>query len=112
MEGFLQNMLTKIDMEHAIDDYPQLQTASNQCTHAKNSMSIRHGYAPEVIVFGKHSRLAGSILSDESRPSHELALREDHEIGVQEFKNCLKFERVHDVLSTAQTTATRFAEQF
>ena len=88
--GFLQNMLTKIDMEHAIDDYPQLQTALNQCTHAKNSMSIRHGYAPEVIVFGKHSRLAGSILSDESRPSHELALREDHEIGVQEFKNLLE----------------------
>ena len=88
--GFLQNMLTKLDMEHAIDDYPQLQTALNQCTHAKNSLSIRHGYAPEVIVFGKHSRLAGSILSDESRPSHELALREDHDIGVQEFKNLLQ----------------------
>jgi transposase InsO family protein len=88
--GFLQSMLTKLDLEHAIDDYTQLQTALNQCTHAKNSLSIRHGYAPEVIVFGKHSRLARSILSDESRPSHELALREDQDIGVQEFKSLLQ----------------------
>ena len=40
-------------------------------------------------MFGKHSRLAGSVLSDESRPSHELALREDNEIGAQEFKHML-----------------------
>jgi hypothetical protein len=67
-------MLTKIDLEMPIEDYPALQLALNQCTHAKNSMSIRHGYAPEVIVFGKHTRLVGSILSDDSIPFQLMKL--------------------------------------
>ena len=88
--GFLQSMLTKIDLEHPITDYMSLQTALNQSTHAKNSLSVRHGYAPEVIVFGKHSRVVGSVLSDESIPSHELALREEHELEPNEFKQLLQ----------------------
>ena len=87
---FLQHMLTKIDLEHPIHDYQALQLALSQSTHAKNSLSIRHGYAPEIIVFGKHSRIPGSILSDESIPSHEMASQEDHHVGVLEFKNLLK----------------------
>ena len=87
---FLQHMLTKIDLEHPINDYQALQLALSQSTHAKNSLSIRHGYAPEIMVFGKHSRIPGSILSDESVPSHEMASQEDHHIGVLEFKNLLK----------------------
>ena len=67
-------MLTKIDLEMPIEDYPALQLALNQCTHAKNSMSIRHGYAPEVIVFGKHTRLVGSILSADSIPFQLMKL--------------------------------------
>ena len=86
---FLQHMLTKIDQEHPINNYNQLQLALSQCTHAKNSLSIRHGYAPEIIVFGKHSRIPGSIISDESRPSHELAIQEDRQVGVTEFKHLL-----------------------
>ena len=89
-ERFLQHMLTKIDLEHPINDYHALQLALSQSTHAKNSLSIRHGYAPEIIVFGKHSRIPGSILSDESIPSHEMASQEDHHVGVLEFKNLLK----------------------
>ena len=61
----------------------------NQCTHAKNALSIRHGFAPEIIVFGRHSRIPGSVLSDESRPSHEVALQEDQPIGTLEFKQLL-----------------------
>jgi len=88
--GFLQKMLTKIDLEMPIEDYPALQLALNQCTHAKNSMSIRHGYAPEVIVFGKHTRLVGSILSDDSIPAHEVANREDTDATTLEFQQMLK----------------------
>ena len=75
--AFLQSMLSKVDLEYPITNYDNLQQALNQRTHAKNSLSIRHGYAPEVIVFGKHTRLAGSVLSDDSLPSHEQAMQEE-----------------------------------
>ena len=87
--GFLQCMLEKVDLEHPISDYGSLQVALNQCTHAKNSLSIRHGYAPEIIVFGKHSRIPGSILSDESIPAHEHALPENQSLSSQEFRSLL-----------------------
>eukprot|EP00438_Fugacium_kawagutii_P026412 Skav210812 [mRNA] locus=scaffold2924:156234:161009:- [translate_table: standard] len=77
--GFLQQMLQRIESEHPIDTYDQLQESLNQSTHAKNALSIRHGYAPEVIVFGKHSRIPGSVLSDESLPSHTQAIQEEEE---------------------------------
>ena len=86
---FLQEMLTKVDLEFPIRSYSDLQTSLNQCTHAKNSLSIRKGYAPELIVFGKHSRLPGSVLSDESVPSHLNALSEETEIQPNEFRNML-----------------------
>ena len=43
-------MSEKMDMEYPIQDYNALQTALNQATHAKNSLSIRHGYAPQIFV--------------------------------------------------------------
>ena len=84
--SFLESMLSKIDLEYPIFDYQSLQMALNQSTHAKNSLSIRHGYAPEIIVFGKHTRLPGSILSDESIPSHEQATQEDTRMEPNGFK--------------------------
>ena len=87
--SFLQTMLDKMDMEHPIQDYNQLQMALNQATHAKNALSIRHGYAPEIIVFGKHSRLPGSVLSDESLPSHESIMEEGDPMSNQEFRQLL-----------------------
>ena len=87
--GFLQCMLEKVDFEHPINDYASLQSALNQCTHAKNSLSIRHGYAPEVIVFGKHSRIPGSVLSDESIPAHEHAMDENQSLASQDFRKML-----------------------
>jgi len=87
--AFLQSMLSKVDLEHPVSSYADLQIALNQCTHAKNSLSIRQGYAPEVIVFGKHSRLPGSILSDESVPSHEQALQEENSISPAAFRQTL-----------------------
>ena len=52
-------------------NYEDLQMALNQCTQAKNTISLRHGYTPQMIVFGKQMRLPGSILGDEALPSHE-----------------------------------------
>ena len=88
--SFLQAMLTKVDREHPVSSYEQLQTALNQRTHAKNSLSIRHGYAPEVIVFGKHARLPGSVLSDESLPSHESIPQEEDTLHPSEFRRMLQ----------------------
>ena len=75
--GFLQEMLRKVDLELPFNDYEMLQEALNQCTRAKNTIGFRHGYTPEMIVFGKHSRLPGSIFGDEAIPSHESISREE-----------------------------------
>ena len=86
--AFVQQMLLKMDLESPINDYHELQRALNQCTHAKNSLSVRHGYAPEI--FGKHSRIPGSILSDESIPSHEMAsASDDDNVQISEFRHML-----------------------
>ena len=87
--SFLQSMLTKIDVEMGINDYTSLQAALNQSTAAKNTLSQKHGYAPEVIVFGRHSRLPGSILNDEAIPSHLQALNEGAEMSTNEFRSML-----------------------
>jgi hypothetical protein len=110
---FLQHMLTKIDNEYPINDYQSLQLALCQSTHAKNCLSIRHGYAPEIIIFGKHSRIPGSVLRDESIPSHELATREDQQLGVQEFKKkSLPYVKVPAKYSMTLTITTVFAEHY
>ena len=66
-----------------------MQAALNQCTQAKNTLSVRHGYAPEIIVFGKHARIPGSVLNDESLPAHEMAMSEDTSMSSAEFKAML-----------------------
>ena len=40
-------------------------------------------------VFGKHSGLPGSVLSDESLPAHEHLMAEDATISSQEFRQLL-----------------------
>ena len=69
----LQNMLTKYDKEHPINTYSDLKHGLWWCVQAKNAYSIRKGYAPEVLVLGKHTRLPGSVCSDELLPAHMLA---------------------------------------
>ena len=71
-----------------------LQTALNQSTQAKNTLSIRHGYSPEIIVFGKQSRLPGSILSDESIPSHLSAIQEIDTLSQAEFRKHLQMREI------------------
>ena len=69
----LQHMLDKFDIEHPIENYQDLQRALFWCVQAKNANSLRKGYAPEVLVLGKHTRMPGSICSDELLPAHLLA---------------------------------------
>ena len=85
----LQHMLRKFELEHVIDNYQDLQRALFWCVQAKNANSLRKGYAPEVLVLGKHTRLPGSICSDEMLPAHLLANSEtSHGIS---FRNQLAF---------------------
>ena len=92
--SFLQHMLSKVDMEVPISSYQQLQLAWNQCCQAKNSMMIRHGYSPKIMVFGKQSRLPGSVLSDASLPAHTAAIQENAEYTTEEFRTQLKLREV------------------
>ena len=49
----LGRMLSKFDLEQPIVSAVDLQQALAHCTQAKNALSIRKGYAPEVLVLGK-----------------------------------------------------------
>ena len=69
----LQNMLSRFDKEHPIETYQDLHRSLWWCTQAKNSSSLRKGYAPEVLVLGKHTRLPGAVSSDDLLPAHLLA---------------------------------------
>eukprot|EP00435_Cladocopium_sp_Y103_P069198 s167_g32.t2 len=69
----LQAMLSKYEAEHEITSYGQLQIALSMCTMAKNSCSLRQGFSPEMLVFGKGLRVPASNTSDESLPSHVTA---------------------------------------
>ena len=75
--GVLQSMLSKFELEHDVSSYPQLQQALTQCTMAKNSCSLRHGYAPDTLVFGKGLKIPASIISDDTLPAHAIADSED-----------------------------------
>ena len=73
----IQNMLHKIDHDMPIQTYSDLHQALVQSTHAKNTLSIRKGYSPQILVFGKSSRVPGSIASCETEASMASADRED-----------------------------------
>ena len=92
--SFLQHMLSKIDLDMPIKSYRDLQMALNQCTQAKNSMVIHRGYSPEIMVFGKQSRLPGSVLSDASIPAHTAALQEENDLSVESFRQQLKIREL------------------
>ena len=71
--AILKTMLTKYESEQDINNYHELSQALFWCTQAKNASSLKRGYAPEVLVLGKHTRLPGAVCSDELLPAHLLA---------------------------------------
>ncbi len=64
--AILESMLTKFDIESPIMTYSDLQQALWFIMQSKNACTLRRGYAPEVLVFGKHTRVPGSISSDDN----------------------------------------------
>ena len=73
----LQHMLSKFEEDHPINTYQDLQRALMMCTAAKNACSLRHGFSPEVLVFGKGLKVPGSLTSDDMLPAHSLANEEN-----------------------------------
>ena len=71
--SILKTMLTKFEKDHTINTYAELRSALWWCVQAKNASSLRKGFAPEVLVLGKHTRLPGAVCSDETLPAHLLA---------------------------------------
>jgi hypothetical protein len=78
----LQHMLNKYQEDFPIQNYSDLQRALTVCTAAKNACSLRHGFAPEVLVFGKGLKVPGSLTSDDTLPAHSLA-NEDTAWGIK-----------------------------
>ena len=72
--GILQMMLNKMDHEEGICNYNQLAIALAHATTTKNQWSKYRGYPPEMLVFGKGSKMVGSVVSDEETASHHAAL--------------------------------------
>ena len=62
--GILQEILKRMDIEHDIEDYDKLSVALAMATSTKNQWSRYRGYPLEMLVFGKHRKIAGSITSD------------------------------------------------
>lgn len=69
----LEKMLEKYECEFPIHTSSDLQQAVWFCSQAKNASSLRRGYSPEMLVFGKATRLPGSVCSDHQLPAHMLA---------------------------------------
>ena len=69
----VENMLKRLDSESPIRSYSDLSKVLWFVMQAKNASTLRRGFAPEVLVFGKHTKIPGSITSDESLPAHCLA---------------------------------------
>eukprot|EP00435_Cladocopium_sp_Y103_P018806 s1370_g4.t1 len=71
--AILQHMLDKFHVEHPINNYADFQRAVWWCVQSKNACSLKRGFAPEVLVLGKHTRLPGAVSSDILLPAHFLA---------------------------------------
>ena len=91
--GFVQNMLQKIDLERPIQSYHELQQALSQCMSAKNCLSQKAGFTPQMLVFGKHPRVPGSIVGDESLPAHCLA-EDEHSYQGRRFREQLELRTI------------------
>ena len=71
--AIIESMLQKIDCEYPIASYSHLQRCLWHVMQAKNACSLRRGYSPEMLVFGKSTRLPGSLCGDDQLPAHCLA---------------------------------------
>ena len=71
--AIIQDMLRRYDRETAISTYADMQHALWQVCQAKNALSVRKGYSPEMLVLGKAIKMPGSVTSDDLPTAHLLA---------------------------------------
>ena len=74
--AILQNILNKMDSEEALDTFDKVSQAASMATSTKNQWSRHRGYPPEMLVFGKTSKVPGSVVSDAQLSAHGLAVDE------------------------------------
>lgn len=75
----LQEILRKMDSEASIDTHEKMKQALYHATYTKNQWCRHRGFAPEMLVFGKMSRVPGTVSSDDQMSSHMLAESETPE---------------------------------
>ena len=100
----LEDMLGKVDLEHPIQSYSQLQRCLWHVTQAKNACSLRRGFSPEVLVFGKGTRIPGSLCGDDQLPSHGCA-DSDTSQGIQFKENLAIRESARKAFHAADNNA-------
>ena len=87
-------------MEYPVGTYDDLLQALIQCTSAKIFLSIRRGYSPEVLVFGKCSKVPGSLSSTEGESLLASADGEDA-LGIAFHRNLALRERARTAFHEA-----------
>ena len=102
--AILEDMLKKIDQEYPINSYSQLQRCLWHATQAKNASSLRRGFSPEILVFGKGTRLPGSLCGDDQLPSHGLAESETSQ-GIQFKENLALRESARKAFHAADNSS-------
>ena len=102
-------MLTKFEDDFPIETYADLQNALAKSTSAKNACSLRHGFSPEVLVFGKGIKVPGSVTSDDTpfQPTFLPMKKVDRDLGSELNWLCARVLERHSI---QQTTVLRFAE--
>jgi len=65
-----------MDSEEALDTFDKVSQAASMATSTKNQWSRHRGYPPEMLVFGKTSKVPGSVVSDAQLSAHGLAVDE------------------------------------
>ena len=71
--AILKQILSKMDHEDRINSFEKLEISLSMATHTKNQWSRHRGYPPEVLVFGKTTKIPGSIVSSSDHAAHMLA---------------------------------------
>ena len=102
--AILEDMLKKVDLEHPIQSYSHLQRCLWHVTQAKNACSLRRGFAPEILVFGKGTRIPGSLCGDDQLPSHGCADSETSQ-GIQFKENLAIRESARRAFHAADNNA-------
>ena len=103
--AIVETMLQKIDCEFPISSYSHLQRCLWHVMQAKNACSLRRGYSPEMLVFGKSTRLPGSLCGDDQLPAHCLADSESAQ-GIAFREHLLLRETARKAFHQADNDAT------